>query len=232
MMEAHQDLMGTSMGDMSLLGGLDAGYGGDGANAANLRVDDGSHSAGIAAELDLAMGGGCVMSIPPTMTIPLPAPVRAAVPRYLQVYWARIDKFLPMVHRQTFEAAPEDALMYAMAAVATQHLDSREDRARGNQLHEFAWQEVKRVSRPWRTFVEDSYGLNCKTTMLTSPDGGEPTDSPVDHTDHASHPPMRIFCAFSWPQGRHAALKTVRVTVFEGECCSTMLYSAAVVCFF
>jgi hypothetical protein len=53
---------------------------------------------------------------------------------------------LPLIHRQTFEAAPEDVLKCAMAAVATQHLDNREDRTRGNQLHEFAWQEVKRVS--------------------------------------------------------------------------------------
>jgi hypothetical protein len=34
-----------------------------------------------------------------------------------------------------------------MAAVATQYLNSKEDRTRGNQLHEFAWHEAKRVSR-------------------------------------------------------------------------------------
>jgi hypothetical protein len=46
-----------------------------------------------------------------------------------------------------FEATGNnDVLRCAMAAVATQYLDSKEDRLNGNLLHEYAWQEVKRVS--------------------------------------------------------------------------------------
>lgn len=150
MVDADQDLMGQgAMSSMNVLGGLDIGYGGSGsggANAASPGGDNSNHSNGIVAELDLAMVGGCAMPGPAAMAIPLPSPVRAAIPGYLKVYWARVDPLLPLVHRQSFEAAPEEVLKCAMAAVATQHLDSREDRARGNQLHEYAWQELKRVS--------------------------------------------------------------------------------------
>jgi hypothetical protein len=72
--------------------------------------------------------------------------VRAAIPGYLDVYWDKVHPVLPVVHRQSFEAAPEEALRCAMAAVATQYLPSKEDRTRGNQLHEYAWHEAKRVS--------------------------------------------------------------------------------------
>lgn len=146
MMEVHQDLMGAPAG-MDMLGGLGVGYGVS--SAASPGCDSNNHSSGIVAELDLAMGGGCDMPIPISMTIPLPGPVRAAIPRYIEEYWTQVDPMLPLVHRRLFEAAPEDALKCAMAAVATQHLDCREDRTRGNQLHEFAWQEVKRVSEVW-----------------------------------------------------------------------------------
>ncbi len=81
-----------------------------------------------------------------SMTIPLPAPVRAAIPRYLDIYWTQVDPVLPLIHRQSVGNDLEDVLRCSMAAVATQNLDDREDRTRGNQLHEFAWQEVKRVS--------------------------------------------------------------------------------------
>jgi hypothetical protein len=80
--------------------------------------------------------------------ITLPRPVRNAIPDLLEVYWKRFDTFFPLVHRRSFEAAPNDVLRCAMAAMATQFLDSKEDRLRGNTLHEFAWQEVKRVSWP------------------------------------------------------------------------------------
>lgn len=148
LMDAHPDLMGQGgMGGMDLLGGLDVGYaGGASASAASPGGDNGNLSSRLVAELDLAMGGGCAIPIPEAMAIPLPGPVRAAIPGYLEVYWERVDPLLPLIHRQSFEAAPEDALKCAMAAIATQHLDSREDRVWGNQLHEFAWQEVKRVS--------------------------------------------------------------------------------------
>ncbi|KAI0134773.1 hypothetical protein BJ170DRAFT_217103 [Xylariales sp. AK1849] len=68
-----------------------------------------------------------------------------AMPNFLEVYWKRFDTLFPLVHRRSFEAAPQDMLRYAMAAVATQFLDGKEDRNKGTQLHEFAWQEVRRV---------------------------------------------------------------------------------------
>jgi hypothetical protein len=148
LMETHQDPLGShpGMGALDILDGLAvAGYGA-GSSAASPGADNASHSSGIIAELDLALGGGCAMPSPLSMTIPLPGPVLAAIPRYMEIYWSQVDPVLPLVHRQSFEAAPEDVLKCAMAAVATQHLDNREDRTRGNQLHEFAWQEVKRVS--------------------------------------------------------------------------------------
>ncbi|GAB1316241.1 hypothetical protein MFIFM68171_06451 [Madurella fahalii] len=149
MVAPHQDLMGQgAIGGMDVLGGLDMGYGGSGSvNAASPGGDNSNHSSGIVAGLDLAMVDGCAMPISAAMTIPLPGPVRAAIPGYLEVYWARVDPLLPFVHRQSFEVAPEDVLKCAMAAVATQYLDNKDDRARGNQLHEYAWQEVKRVPR-------------------------------------------------------------------------------------
>jgi hypothetical protein len=100
----------------------------------------------MATELDLALGGGCAVPTTSSMTIPLPGPVRAAIPRYLDIYWAQVNPVLPLIHRQSFDTELEDVLRCAMAAVATQNLDDKEDRTRGNQLHEFAWQEVKRVS--------------------------------------------------------------------------------------
>ncbi|KXX76370.1 putative transcription factor TDA9 [Madurella mycetomatis] len=147
MVDADQDLMGQgAISGMNLLGGLDIGYGGSGsANAVSPGGDNSNHSNGIVAGLDLAMVGGCAIPGPAAMAIPLPGPVRAAIPGYLKVYWARVDPLLPLVHRQSFEAAPEEVLKCAMAALATQHLDNREDRARGNQLHEYAWQELKRI---------------------------------------------------------------------------------------
>ncbi|KAK3294996.1 uncharacterized protein B0H64DRAFT_325455 [Chaetomium fimeti] len=125
---------------MDVLGGLGVGYA-----ATSPGADNASHSSDMVPELDLAFIGGCALPGPPSITIPLPGPVRAAIPRYLEVYWSHVDPILPFIHYQTFDAASEDVLKCAMAAVATQHLDSREDRTRGNQLHEFAWQEVKRV---------------------------------------------------------------------------------------
>lgn len=69
-----------------------------------------------------------------------------AVPSYIEIYWKHMHRSLPIVHRPSFEVASEEALRCAMAAMATQHLNSKEDRIRGSQLHEYAWQEAKRVS--------------------------------------------------------------------------------------
>jgi hypothetical protein len=78
--------------------------------------------------------------------VSLPRPIRNAIPDFLDVYWRRFDTLFPLVHRRVFETAPNDVLRCAMAAVATQFLDGKEDRIKGNQLHEFAWHEARRVS--------------------------------------------------------------------------------------
>ncbi|KAK3935897.1 putative transcription factor TDA9 [Diplogelasinospora grovesii] len=138
--------------DASMLGGLAAAFG-SGSNTTS-PVGDHDNNTYLAA-LDLPMGGslgsignsGCLAMPDLAMAIPLPRPVRAAIPGYLNVYWRRVHPVLPIVHRRTFEAAPEDMLRCAMAAMATQYLTGREDRNRGNQLHEFAWQEAKRATQ-------------------------------------------------------------------------------------
>lgn len=80
------------------------------------------------------------------MLTPLPRSVRNAIPTYVEVYWERFHNFCPVVHRPSFEGIGGEVLRCAMAAVATQFLNGKEDRIRGNQLHEYAWQEAKRVS--------------------------------------------------------------------------------------
>ncbi|GKT60654.1 C2H2 finger domain-containing protein [Colletotrichum tofieldiae] len=80
-------------------------------------------------------------------SLPLPpANVCKAIPAYLEVYWEKFHHSFPVVHRRTFEAAAEqvDVLRCAMAAVATQYMSTKEDRIRGNQLHEYAWQQSRR----------------------------------------------------------------------------------------
>ncbi|KAK9774498.1 hypothetical protein SCAR479_08846 [Seiridium cardinale] len=76
--------------------------------------------------------------------VTLPKPARDAIPRFLDVYWKRFDTLFPLVHRRKFELAPDEILRAAMAAMGSQFLEGKEDRLRGNQLHEWAWQEVKR----------------------------------------------------------------------------------------
>ena len=75
----------------------------------------------------------------------LPRHVRNAIPDYLDLYWKRCDTLFPLVHRRGAGSTGE-LLRCAMAAMATQFLPGKEDRIRGNLLHEFAWHEVKRVS--------------------------------------------------------------------------------------
>ena len=80
----------------------------------------------------------------------VPASVYRAIPDYLDVYWEKVQHRFPIIHRSTFEGAAEpfEGLRCAMAAVATQHLSGREDRARGNQLHDIAWHQATKVSLP------------------------------------------------------------------------------------
>ncbi|KAI4592159.1 hypothetical protein KJ359_011487 [Pestalotiopsis sp. 9143b] len=74
----------------------------------------------------------------------LPKPARDAIPQFLEVYWKRFDASYPLIHRRKFELAPDEILRAAMAAVGSQFLEGKEDRLKGNQLHEWAWQEAKR----------------------------------------------------------------------------------------
>lgn len=75
----------------------------------------------------------------------LPKPARDAIPHFLEVYWKRFDASYPLIHRRKFELAPDEILRAAMAAVGSQFLEGKEDRLKGNQLHEWAWQEAKRT---------------------------------------------------------------------------------------
>lgn len=86
--------------------------------------------------------GGWSMGSMATMS--LLRSVRNAIPSYIDIYWERFHIVCPIVHRRAFEG--EEVLRCAMAAIATQYLNGKEDRVRGNQLHEYAWQEAKRVS--------------------------------------------------------------------------------------
>jgi len=102
---------------------------------------------GGALNLDLPSAARCGLPAARLAAGPLSKAVCAAIPRYIDVYWRRFHPLYPIVHRPMFEATGNnDVLRCAMAAVATQYLDSKEDRLNGNLLHEYAWQEVKRVS--------------------------------------------------------------------------------------
>ncbi|KAI1389727.1 uncharacterized protein F4822DRAFT_442920 [Hypoxylon trugodes] len=69
--------------------------------------------------------------------------VRNAIPKYLDLYWKRFDTLVPLVHHKSIKTAADGVLRCAMAAVGTQFLQGKDDRIRGNELHEFAWKEVK-----------------------------------------------------------------------------------------
>ncbi|KAL2874665.1 hypothetical protein SGCOL_010135 [Colletotrichum sp. CLE4] len=87
-----------------------------------------------------------LLAAPALMQGSLPMPVCRAIPAYLDVYWEKFHPHFPIVHRRTFEAAAEqlEVLRCAMAAVATQYMSGKEDRIRGDQLHEYAWQQSRR----------------------------------------------------------------------------------------
>ncbi|KAI1465957.1 uncharacterized protein F4812DRAFT_460936 [Daldinia caldariorum] len=73
----------------------------------------------------------------------LPLHVRNVIPKYLQAYWKSFDTLAPVVHRKSVETAADEVLRCAMAAVGAQYLQGKDDRIRANELHEFAWKEVK-----------------------------------------------------------------------------------------
>lgn len=136
---------GLILDGIGVLGGLGVGYSDNDGAGRSPGADNGTTGADMLSALDLEMGGACGMS-GVAMAIPLARPVRLAIPGYVEVYWSQVHPQLPIVHRPSFEDAPQDILRCAMAAVATQYLNGRDDRIRGNQLHEYAWQEAKRVS--------------------------------------------------------------------------------------
>ncbi|KAG4219141.1 hypothetical protein PC116_g32379 [Phytophthora cactorum] len=76
----------------------------------------------------------------------LPPHVRNAIPKYLQAYWKSFDTLFPVIHRKSVKTAADEVLRCAMAAVGAQYLQGKDDRIRANELHEFAWKEVKTVS--------------------------------------------------------------------------------------
>lgn len=98
---------------------------------------------------------GCGVGGLGTVT-PLPRSVRNAIPIYLDVYWERFHVHYPIVHRWSSEGAEEEVLRCAMAAIATQFMNGKEDRIRGSQLHEYAWQEAKRVSDSCSPYQRDA----------------------------------------------------------------------------
>lgn len=109
--------------------------------------------------------------------------VRNAVPAYLEVYWERFHPFYPIVHRCSVEDAGQDVLKCAMAALATQYLNSKEDRIRGNQLHEYAWQEAKRVSSSYHSCFRSSR-IGRKTNRQDSTH--QTTSQPCRRSSYAS----------------------------------------------
>lgn len=128
------------MGGNNMMGGVSI-YGGDVSSPSWPSNSPGDVLTGSA----LAGVGGCG-SGGMTVVAPLPRSARNSIPSYLDVYWEKFHALYPFIHRGMVEGVGEDALRCAMAAIATQFLDNKDDRIRGNQLHEFASQEAKRVS--------------------------------------------------------------------------------------
>lgn len=93
------------------------------------------------------------------MPVSLSRATCTAIPAYLDVYWDRVHSCHPIIHKPTFEDASEVApehknmLLCAMAAVATQFLPAKQHRIHGHQLHAYAWDRCKMVSR--RTRIRD-----------------------------------------------------------------------------
>ncbi|KAK5634592.1 hypothetical protein RRF57_010305 [Xylaria bambusicola] len=73
-----------------------------------------------------------------------PTDALSAIPRYLEVYWKGFDTVFPLVHRRSLETCIDPVLRYAMAAVGSQFLQSKEDRLNSHTLHGFASQEARR----------------------------------------------------------------------------------------
>ncbi|KAL1865666.1 hypothetical protein Daus18300_007042 [Diaporthe australafricana] len=129
------------VGSGNMMGGVGI-YGGDGSSPSWPSDSPGDILGGTA----LGNMGGCG-SGGMTVVTHLSRVVRNSIASYLDVYWDKVHVLYPFIHRGTVEGAGEDALKCAMAAIATQYLNNKEDRIRGNQLHEYAWQEAKRYTQ-------------------------------------------------------------------------------------
>lgn len=129
-----------AVGSGNMMGGVGI-YAGDGSSPSWPSNSPGDILGGTS----LANVGGCG-SGGMTVVTQLPRAVHNSIASYLDVYWDKVHVLYPFIHRATVEGAGEDVLNCAMAAIATQYLNNKDDRIRGNQLHEYAWQEAKRVS--------------------------------------------------------------------------------------
>lgn len=148
-------MVDTDQMGLGILSGLAISYGTSGNGLANPAVDQSSQvNVSVNVDMDINLNNGSC-SGEYAVTMPLSSPsamsqlsetVRKDIPRFVGEYWNLVDPMLLLVHRPSYEAAPEDALTCAMAAVATQYLDNKDDRQKGTQLHDVAQQEIKRVS--------------------------------------------------------------------------------------
>lgn len=91
----------------------------------------------------------------------LPSSILSSIPRYLSKYWECFDVQFPLLHRATFESSGGELLRCAMGAIATQFMPDKEDHVRGKQLHEFAVQELRRVSKTDPARTEDWPPVKC-----------------------------------------------------------------------
>ncbi|KAM0333204.1 hypothetical protein ACHAQA_001864 [Verticillium albo-atrum] len=129
----------------------------------------------VGRQKEVAVGLMAAPILTPSSLPPPPASAYKAIPYYMEVYWEKFHHLFPIIHRRTFEEAVEqsDLLRCAMAAVATQYLAGKEDRIRGNQLHEYAWQQARRVSwitppgyEDWRNLTDTAQSLQWDVPVM------------------------------------------------------------------
>lgn len=192
MTNSHETFMGGGV-EFNLLGEFGSGFG-------SISPGGTGSADGLLAALDLPMTGCGMMGVN-LSSQQLTRPVLAAVPGYVEVYWQKFHELYPIVHRASFESAGEDVLRCAMAAVATQYLDTKEDRLRGNQLHEHAWQELKSVSEDIQTFPVAHPKAGGLTIM--------PADPAMEPPGHAGDPALRGIRTLPRAKGGNQALEDV-----------------------
>ncbi|KAK3503508.1 hypothetical protein B0T13DRAFT_508308 [Neurospora crassa] len=141
LLDSSYDMQGAPfpLEDIGMFDAMRAGL--EGSADPSYSSDDVGYENGNLVTLGLPISNGCEFT---GATLPklLMNPLHGAIPRYLAVYWEKVHTLLPIVHRASFENAPEEVLRYAMAAMATQFLDDEEDRVKGSRLHDLAWRET------------------------------------------------------------------------------------------